>query len=199
MKRLLSIAFLVLTVLGVAVTAAADAPGGQTLADIFARFDHTRHAKPLEKAGLGCTACHQVGNRGDPRIPSWRLDEAFLLPPSGACHFCHNPPAGEAEVGPGRCALCHDTVLPPSSHGAGWREMHGDEVLVGALECEDCHRRAFCIDCHSRRQRLDYRVHDRTWIAVHGIAARADPTDCGTCHLQSDCVQCHTTAEGRLP
>jgi len=166
---------------------------------IFDRFDHRVHAKILEKEHLGCTACHQVGGTGDPRLSAAKLDAAYLPPPEQACHYCHNPGAGERKIGPGRCALCHDHVEPPASHGADWVHRHGDEMLVGALQCETCHRPTFCIDCHNRKEPIFFQVHDRSWITVHGIAARTDPTTCGTCHLQSDCESCHATGAGRLP
>jgi len=186
----------------VLASARADDPSG-VLSDearsIFARFDHRMHDRPLRREGLGCTACHQVGGTGDARLSADKLDAAYLPPPEGACHYCHNPPENERDIGPGRCTLCHDEVEPPRSHGAGWLQLHGEETLVGALQCEDCHRQAFCIDCHNRKQPIFFQVHERSWTTVHGIAARTDPTLCGTCHLQADCVRCHASGHGRLP
>ena len=127
------------------------------------------------------------------------LDQIFLPPPAEACHYCHNPPARERQVGPGKCGVCHDVVEPPTNHGSGWLDLHGAELRVGAMECDDCHRSTFCIDCHTRKERITFRVHDRTWVSVHGIASRTDPTSCGSCHLQADCQDCHATADGRVP
>lgn len=166
---------------------------------IFEHFDHDMHDQVFEREGLGCTACHQVGSLTIEGAPSRTMDEAFLPPPGQACHYCHNPPEGEREIGPGRCALCHSVVEPPAAHGAGWIDLHGRETRVGALECNDCHRQTFCIDCHNRREALTWQVHDRTWISLHGIAARTDPGSCGTCHVQAECTGCHSRPGGRLP
>jgi hypothetical protein len=168
------------------------------LADIFERFNHKRHEGVLEDRGVNCSACHQVGARGDPRVATSVLESWLLPPPPGACHYCHNPPDGEQPTGTGACILCHETIQPPESHGAGWVDLHGAEARLQTWSCNNCHRRSFCIDCHERKEAARYREHDRAWLSVHGIAARTDPTECDTCHLQSDCVSCHSTTDGRL-
>jgi hypothetical protein len=187
MKRSLPL----LAVLLLAGVSAAGSTGPSELEAIFGLFDHGMHKRVLKREGIGCTACHQVGGRADERVAPRSVDEGFLPAPPAACHYCHSPPAGRRELGPGRCALCHADVQAPSSHGAGWIERHGDDMRVGALQCEDCHRTAFCVDCHNRKERISLTVHDRTWITVHGIASRTDPTSCGTCHLQAECLDCH--------
>ena len=123
----------------------------------------------------------------------------MLTPPAGACHYCHNPSDGREPTAPSHCTLCHDTVAPPVSHGAGWVAAHGAEARISTSSCDNCHKSSFCIDCHERKEGIQYKVHDATWLSVHGIAVQADPTSCGTCHLKADCVSCHATADGRAP
>ena len=160
--------------------------------EIFAKFDHASHERALKKADLPCTACHQVGATGDPRLSGEALDRALLRPPEQSCHFCHSPSDGVPFKGaPERCDTCHETTPVPPSHGAGWIAAHGSEARIGGVACESCHRRDACIECHERKTPVDFRVHDRTWLTVHGIAARTAPFECATCHLQADCVACH--------
>jgi len=173
-------------------------PDDAELAKIFARFNHKRHQGVLAARGVGCSSCHQIGTTGDPRIAMSKVESVVLPPPAKACHFCHNPPTGEQPIGTGRCITCHDKVMPPDSHGAGWIDLHGTEARLQTWSCDNCHRRSFCIDCHERKEAVRYRVHDGAWLTIHPIAARTDPSQCGTCHLQAECESCHTSSDGRL-
>lgn len=168
------------------------------LESIFALFNHRRHEGVLEARQLGCPACHSIGSTGDPRLSMRRIEAWAMPPPPQACHYCHNPASGEPPAGTGRCIVCHDDVEPPESHGAGWIDVHGVEARLQTWSCENCHRDAFCIDCHERRESARYLAHDREWLTLHGIAAWTDPSACGTCHLQADCVACHRRTDGRL-
>ena len=172
---------------------------GAALSDLFDKFDHQRHTKALKREGLACPACHQVGGHVDGQLTDEALDQVFLTPPPGACHYCHNPPADLRPSGPSRCETCHETVEPPTGHGAGWIELHGADARLGAQTCRDCHRSEYCVECHQRKESVTFQVHDRAWLSVHGIAARTEPASCGSCHLQADCVACHSTADGRFP
>ena len=164
---------------------AADSPTQREL--IFAQFDHGTHERALEKADLPCSACHQVGGVG----PKEQQDDIFLQPPDMACHQCHQA-KGKA---PRRCETCHETVSPPTDHGAGWLQAHGAEARMGLTRCEDYHGDAWCVSCHEGGTPFSYQVHDRSWLSVHGIAARTNPAECSTCHVQQTCVGCHSTEE----
>ena len=168
---------------------AAETPSEREL--IFARFDHGTHQKALDKADLPCSGCHQVGGvalspEGFPVPPP---DEAFLSPPSQACHQCHQA-KGKA---PRRCDTCHEGVQAPTDHDAGWTLEHGAEARMGVTRCQDCHDDAWCVACHEGGTPFTYRVHDRSWLTVHGIAARTNPAECGTCHPAEVCIDCHRT------
>ncbi len=167
-------------------------------ARIFDKFNHKRHEGILGERGIGCPSCHQVGSKGDARISSDTLSSWLSPPPPKACHFCHNPSDGSEPVGAGRCVMCHETIEPPTSHGAGWVQVHGTEARLETWSCDNCHRRSFCVDCHERKEAARYKVHDRAWLTVHGVAVQADPAACSTCHLQADCQSCHQSIDGRL-
>lgn len=167
-------------------------------ARILALFDHARHARPLEKAGVGCVGCHQVGARPDGAALTTEAEVALLTAPGGACHWCHDPAASRKTRGPGACNTCHGADLRPPDHGVDYADSHGADARLGGDTCTSCHRKAWCSDCHERKDSTRFDVHDRTWLTVHGVGALADPASCGTCHLQADCVTCHATGAGRL-
>lgn len=154
------------------VPAAGEAPA------VTATFDHGAHAAALDRAALGCTACHRVGVGEQPSAAA----------PAGVCHTCHVD--GVARVrAPTACATCHPSVGPPVDHGYGWREVHG--AASREQRCADCHRGSFCVDCHERREPVRFAVHDRAFLGIHGLEVRADPSACGSCHVEAFCVACH--------
>ncbi|MDP2310689.1 MAG: hypothetical protein Q8P18_32025 [Pseudomonadota bacterium] len=171
-------------------------------AALFARFDHARHTKPLQRAGVTCTACHQVGATGDASATSTQLRDTWLIPRNDTCHTCHA--AGEGGLGAGEgmtgapraCATCHTDVRPPESHAVGWLALHGGEAAVSAVTCRDCHTRTTCAECHDRSAGATSKVHDRSWLTVHGVAARAAPAGCDSCHIQNECTSCHAAGAG---
>jgi hypothetical protein len=203
MKRVLL--FLLLFVLLVVIAAGSlgvdlgSAPwadvSAEELQSIYHRFEHARHARALAREDLGCTACHVVGGVIPPKASYEKADKAYLTPPEGACHYCHNPPGGGRSHGPRNCYLCHDAEMRPASHGAAWLSEHGVEARLEGDACYDCHRRSFCVDCHARKDTSRYRVHNRNWLSIHGIAAETDPAGCGTCHLQAECLACHSRSK----
>lgn len=167
-------------------------------ARILSRFDHARHSRAVEKAGLGCLGCHQVGGRSEAALTP-EADRALLAAPRGACHACHDGGADRKVRGPVSCAACHGSAMRPADHGADYKVDHGEDARLSPRGCVDCHARTWCTDCHDRKDTTRYRVHDRTWLSVHGVDALTDPASCTACHLQADCVACHSTVDGRLP
>lgn len=168
-------------------------------ARILSRFEHGEHRRALEREGLGCVSCHQVGARAESPLPADEVDQVLMIPPAGACHFCHVPASGERGRGPRTCTTCHDGGIMPEDHRLGWATDHGAEARLQGRACYDCHRRSTCVNCHERKDPARYRVHDRAWLSVHGIAVQADPSACGTCHLQADCVSCHASGSRVSP
>jgi hypothetical protein len=157
----------------------------------FTRFDHPEHARTFDRHDVPCVACHPVGSA-----------RADLVPDRAVCHTCHAPGEGGIGAGDGlraasdRCALCHDVVAPPPSHGAGWLELHGPDARAEPDRCGSCHPRSSCVDCHDRRQNGAFTVHDPSWIRTHGVAVRAAPASCDSCHAQAECLACHGSPAG---
>lgn len=53
------------------------------------------------------------------------------------------------------CADCHSRR--PPSHTAGWRKTHGAVVAtMRPRDCEVCHTRSFCVNCHGVLPPLNY-------------------------------------------
>ena len=179
---------------GLAARAGEGSPG-EPPAEIYARFPHEKHNAFFGTKNLGCTSCHGFGPDGRPAWEGHFRDN---------CHQCHvTGPSESGEpvtaVVSKPCTTCHAEVPAPFDHGAGWEQAHGAEARADVQACRACHKAAFCVDCHERKESLQYQVHDRTWLSVHGMAARTDPFACDDCHAKSTCENCHRAAGGRWP
>ncbi len=185
---------------GSAAALAADSDAGRER--IFEKFDHDEHRLALERAGVSCAGCHQVGATGQPGAARKKLADTFLVPPDGACHQCHAPGEGELGAGKGvaaaphRCGSCHEERKLPDTHALGWIEFHGQSAKGGTSSCWNCHARADCTGCHDRRSPEGQGVHDGSWLAVHGIAVLANPASCDNCHAAAECTSCHASGAG---
>jgi hypothetical protein len=47
------------------------------------------------------------------------------------------------------------------------------------------------MDCHTRRDSIQTKMHDRNFRSFHGIQARANPMQCSSCHREDFCISCH--------
>ena len=58
--------------------------------------------------------------------------------------------------------------------------------------CASCHKKDFCVDCHSGVQKpMDFHAGD--YVNMHAIDARRNSPDCASCHrLQTFCQACHS-------
>jgi hypothetical protein len=158
-------------------------------------FSHRLHA---DVPG-GCTACHAL----DQALP-----EPAMAPGFQACAGCH------AElVARRRCSACHPAradgrlslaaasgeLRPRGGHGgeehrAGWEHDHGRVARARAAECDVCHARSSCDDCH-RGVLRPLRIHPGDWALAHAAEARFSAERCGACHrAQGDCLRCHRQA-----
>lgn len=151
-------------------------------------FDHGKHEKQFDKAGVTCVDCHPVGLRSP-------TTEAELPPPPRvACHSCHRRQVkGAPRLAKPSCEMCHPVreQLKPDTHHIGWHDDHGAEARALRSGCETCHDRGQCIDCHDGRGALAKRPHGAGWEIVHGIEARLDPASCVGCHAEETCKSCH--------
>jgi hypothetical protein len=169
----------------------------QSTADARHKFNHARHAKVMETVPVACTECH----RFDVLIDTANADLAMALsaqalyPGGAACHACHRTDgAAHMEQAPPECTTCHDNLLPllPEDHYVAWLKVHATAATTNSTACEKCHRQAFCIDCHSRRDTVQTVYHERNFKFFHSVQARANPMQCGSCHRQDFCINCHT-------
>ncbi len=103
-----------------------------------------------------------------------------------------------------RCSTCHDTSvrLEILTHNAVWVDVHKSVAVNRSAECEKCHSRTYCAECHSFKQSLKPSEknpedvestfpHRGNWISRHFVEAKVEPDRCYRCHTQSYCYDCH--------
>lgn len=149
------------------------------------RIDHPEHAR----RNGSCVSCH--------------VRTAHPLPARGGplslmaqCFTCHGtlaePDAGTA------CTLCHpqDFDLVPASHEAtGWALGHGKVSMRDPKQCDMCHKRSFCLNCHGLPM-----PHPANWAKIgepgHAQYAERDRVVCARCHRDKPdlCSMCHHKA-----
>lgn len=155
-----------------------------------------------------------------PEPPSHRSPEWLETHGKGAgrqaCGTCHTRDD---------CAACHVQPLPdsaavlqerprvrapgvglerelPSSHSPGSFQLdHGVLAAAEPQQCESCHTRRFCADCHDAPASPGF--HPPNFTAQHASAAYGRRLECSTCHeTRTFCRSCHIQqgmgAEGRL-
>ncbi|HLU48584.1 MAG TPA: hypothetical protein VK116_10890, partial [Planctomycetota bacterium] len=146
-------------------------------------FDlHAAH-EAHERAGIACSTCH-----GDASEPMPRYD-------AKRCGDCHGERGVKRD-----CETCHrelrPDVAPPSHHGAGWIETHGEEARFrngsgsghGDV-CALCHAESDCLDCHRVTPPANHTMFFRQ--RGHGLVASIEREECTACHQESFCVTCH--------
>ena len=87
----------------------------------------------------------------------------------------------------------HDTTLPRTVrvHAAGFAKAHGAQAASGATQCESCHARRFCSDCHTG-EKVTHRYHAPNFVSTHAPQAYRRETDCSSCHsTEAFCRDCH--------
>lgn len=167
----------------------------RSTADARHKFDHDAHASILRQQGITCGDCH----RFDAEITAGgtvarAYSGAAQHPGGSACHFCHGPDETRIAAAPQACTTCHDNVWPllPPDHEIAWSRVHASVASANPVACQNCHRDAFCINCHQARDSVIAYVHPRDFVSYHSIAARANPMECGSCHREDYCINCHS-------
>ncbi|MFH1571671.1 MAG: cytochrome c3 family protein [Gemmatimonadota bacterium] len=170
-------------------------------------FSHQRHAGTL---ALECQSCH-AGVLAEPL--------AAALPAMDRCMACHT-----GVQAPRDCEACHLVelaALVPASHGAGWRDSHGQQARISDAACVPCHAVSDCQECHEgallvelaalgvprqtpfgpelagRAGQTLQRVHGLNYRFLHALDARGKSSDCITCHELDTgdfCGECHNPA-----
>ncbi len=173
----------------------------QSTADARTKFDHARHAKPLDVAGVTCADCHRFDATIDTNKENLAaaVSGAAQYPGSAACHYCHGPSDTKIAAAPSACTTCHQNLMPllPANHEIAWARVHATVAAADPTECQNCHRDSFCINCHQARDSILTWVHDTNFISYHSIEARANPMECGNCHREDFCLNCHAKARAR--
>ena len=100
----------------------------------------------------------------------------------------------EALVNEEECLRCHHDKtgvlrqvprLPAVISLLGqWRYTHGKDATADPANCEACHDKAYCAQCHQVN-------HPIGWIQVHGGIAAKGQNACLVCHPQGMCEACH--------
>lgn len=151
-------------------------------ASAFDVFNHEMHTPIYESSNVPCETCHadpeSYGNRE-------KINKQ-------GCHQCHKAPAPIMPVIKD-CKTCHFAGFPkPMSHKVSWISKHQSYAKNDPASCAECHsNQMFCMDCHSRRDTIQERMHMRNFKFYHSIEARANPKRCNACHTVSYCQDCH--------
>jgi predicted CXXCH cytochrome family protein len=131
----------------------------------------------------------------------------------GACHTretcttCHVEPAPPAIATlPSRAQAQAPGAMTvrqlPLSHASRWFEReHSALASSQPANCQACHARQFCTDCHDAP--ADPTYHPRNFASQHSSQAYSRRLECSTCHeVRTFCRSCHIQvgmgAEGRL-
>ncbi len=150
------------------------------------QFAHSFHLKD----GAKCGDCHEVPTHTETKIRK---------PPMVKCFNCHSQT--DASAPPGTCSTCHpsDFPLKPATHSApDWlptqaelvstRATHPKAAQESPKECEICHAKTFCSDCHGLEM-----PHPADWQNNHPKQAAAIGGQvCMRCHFNNEtCSACH--------
>lgn len=144
-------------------------------------IDHVEHA---ERNG-SCISCHV-------RTAHPIEERSTALSLMSQCYTCHGQPS-QPEAS-GECGVCHPSgfELTPQSHEpAAWKRGHGEVALTDPRQCEMCHEKSFCTDCHGMEM-----PHPEGWAqgpGGHAQAADLSRDTCGQCHGNRPdmCTMCH--------
>ncbi|NJD09584.1 MAG: hypothetical protein FIB01_03755 [Gemmatimonadetes bacterium] len=144
----------------------------------------------LERHGAGasrqeCATCHTRDDCAACHVPPL---------PTAAAALAERPRVAAPGVGLKR--------QPPLSHAP--KSFQTDHAVLAAAQpqqCESCHTRRFCSDCHDAPATPGF--HPRNFVAQHASAAYGQRLECATCHeTRTFCRSCHIQqgmrTEGRL-
>jgi len=150
-------------------------------------FSHSKHHKKMK-----CTDCHGSTASDSHEAGSPVMDFE-------GCSDCHREK--DSNIPESQCARCHGEDLKnraPDDHAHAWTRRHGAESGWRVFDehgrdCEQCHARHQCIECHRTQKPAD---HTSLWrVRTHGTSADWDRERCRKCHETGTCVRCHRTTE----
>ena len=124
------------------------------------------------------------------------VTEGMHLPTMETCMNCHDVP--QTTEG---CYLCHDKneSIIPANHMENWKRSHGSYAETGSENCNSCHQKSYCIDCH-QGDNLMNQSHPAEFILTHSASYLTRESSCFTCHQNTNyCIECHTTINYIVP
>lgn len=102
------------------------------------------------------------------------------------CLSCHRPHEWKSHA-PDTCRHCHQ-FIDHKVHPGAWLHRHGRTARRDDSQCEGCHTKAMCTDCHGGVPV----PHSPSWPARHGDYAKRKPRACPRCHQPKVfCSSCH--------
>jgi predicted CXXCH cytochrome family protein len=167
-----------------------------------------RHGPPASRAACAtchtrqdCTSCHV--EPAPPVIETFPLRAQARSNGAAAATagtmLAQVPPSGEdVTQAPGTGTQRR----MPLSHASRWFQRdHKGVASSQPQNCQACHARTFCTDCHDAPAKPAY--HPRNFALQHSAAAYAQRLECSTCHeVRTFCRSCHVQqgmqAEARL-
>ncbi len=150
------------------------------------KFNHKQHMDQ----DLECLTCHAGIDQKDDAAG------AMHLPDMDHCMSCHETPS-ELDG----CYSCHETdeSLKPTDHGIAWAESHGMYSETGNQNCQSCHQRSYCTECHQGKN-LFNESHPPEFIATHSLSYISREINCTSCHQTRDyCIDCHVNVNYVIP
>jgi hypothetical protein len=152
------------------------------------------HARP------SCTACHTGKTASDviAQLPmAERGSAAGVQIKTSAAPW--NGLTEESTL-PGRIALGPATlsqkpvtgseIRKAQVHPPGFVKSHGPSAASSQLNCEGCHSKSYCSDCHGGESKR--RFHVTNFVSRHAPEAYGRETDCQQCHNpEVFCRGCH--------
>ncbi len=152
----------------------------------IAHFSHKAHID----RNTECETCHAGISAKE------IVNEGMHLPTMETCMSCHDVP--QTTEG---CYLCHDKSesIIPANHIENWKQSHGSYAETGSQNCNSCHQKSYCIDCH-QGDNLMNKSHPAEFILTHSASYLARESSCFTCHQNTNyCIECHTTINYIVP
>ncbi|NLH50955.1 MAG: hypothetical protein GX444_20460 [Myxococcales bacterium] len=165
-------------------------------------YMHSQHKDALNN----CATCH--GTDIDPK-PHISGSHAIC----GACHG--------KEIKRMLCAMCHRDLasaglnkLDHYRHDDNFITEHREFANSSVRICAQCHREAYCLECHSKKAGIKpsvkypenvtkHFIHRGDYLTLHRIEAKTDPSSCLKCHSRAECAACHkkdrVSAEAETP
>ena len=167
------------------------------------------HGAQAQQASASCATCHarascqacHTGSGGANVIATMPLPEVgsaagvqitFNVAPWNGLTVASVTP-GRIALGPAKLPQTSVSGAEPRKaqvHPPGFSRSHGASAASSQLNCEGCHARSYCAECHGGESKR--RFHVANFAARHAPEAWGRETDCQQCHnAEVFCRSCH--------